>query len=1685
MSKFIKNLLKIKNINNSKEKASQNMGVTRSVIKWLIAAVAPVLAKALIVAIMVCILMAPFAMTHLLIKNAWDNIDNTMLKMSTNVSIFLNDWFILDKKDSEDKNANTYNKYLLKRFESILEKVGDQSMSTEEVFQTKNAAIAWVYGKIYKSYFDATVIDYFSEVIPWSSPNTVKPIKSFEDAVNDGDSEGEERESPEEALKRMYGDKINAYDIQAFDYVAGTVYDLMNLDLELIRKELLDNINSDDLEKAYVKKLADKDVYGKYGGKLINAICSKNREVFEKGITNLSQNLRSIRRFCLDKGIDFKLTEYRLNDGVYNQHYTVIEVLENANATLNDYRWSWLISGLKMTSKHSFYDGEYTAKKFISSEDDMERLIWCAENIDIPIKQYIENIDDKEYKAELLEHYEKLKSASTHNGFIDKTVKEYRKKIVEYKAEVENDLISVDAKELLSKQIEHLKLDRTQKAADAYKEYLLATKPAGKVSYKTLDVKSIDVIKELASMKKYSSFDVDVKSDGEFKIKLKTSSKTYKENIRKELANVNNLIFDKKGNPVISGRNSNTKQEYLTDRYVNVVDKFILVAKQALDDINNSVDNTLKVFSDGGESYFNEQIENSKNEVKEIADKILKTSVYSKLTCKDVAIHTNVEKTYVAEIKTKIKVPSENELKKIDESGDDKILKDIGKYLFATNKSELNSKIKEYYSEPVSDKEIDEYDGLMVLYAEKMDDLYKAVKLKKLALGKDSSVNIEKLKKDLNAIKDEESVKINKIILKLEEYKKVTNFVDQSICIDADMSTTYKLKADGSYAKGGADSKYIASNDKSTVEILTYVNSIEEAVKRVAEEFYEDVLVRINLKNKTSFGGSIGGSITVSLDGLELGANANMSNSSFANTMKHWDTIKSVCDRFNFDPYLMVAIICTESSGNQYSYNGKAAGLTQIEHVHWGKTVSLKDKNNNIESFTITKDELLSNVELAIKAGIWEMQQNMNDFNGNLPAAIVGYNFGPSGCRYTVWHYLCSQGQGSLGDWPGVDPPSSVSKKINDYLSTGDTGWLSSRQWYSSEGHHKFSGAGGGTANHLEKLLSYYYVDNGQYPWYINSKTGQKVNMLSGGASVTPDKGDGSTSTEDNSNKYHKNNRLILWKEFYSSNGVFEEADKWAKENKYKGEYTKDVCETIKDVVGENEKKIISAGLTTTETQNIIAGIINYKNNFKFDSLDKKKIKKEVTSILEDYLDCAKQVGKKGVYFVTYMYVSEDRELCKEEILNYEDNFIDYLKEKHGDEANSTTDIDDNVLTTIKIMSGKLDANIESIYNASDIDNIDNAVLETPLDAFYREWFEAKELMHEIYNVVTDGTGAPSLSTNMGGTAGGALNGVISGETIHRDLTKFKMPTEKELNDFIAKVSNGNGSFNGNAAIFIKASQLSGLDPVYLVAHAGLESGWGYADLNKSNYFGIGAYNGSEFESALTFGSGLEQGICQGAQWINKNYTSVGQNSLYLMIHPQEAGRPAGHIYAQNDDGTPNLKWMRDIASIMDRAPWYSGSAGVTVNGQASKGDISAESNRVISSDEKAIVVKSKGAEYTISLEGLSDKQKKLIQEAVKHIGKTYVSGANGPDTFDCSGFTQYVYKKALGKDITRTTYSQINEGAAVGKNDLVLGDLYFPHSGHVGIYIGNNLMIHAPSTGDVVKIGPVYGDNPSFRRVY
>ena len=99
-----------------------------------------------------------------------------------------------------------------------------------------------------------------------------------------------------------------------------------------------------------------------------------------------------------------------------------------------------------------------------------------------------------------------------------------------------------------------------------------------------------------------------------------------------------------------------------------------------------------------------------------------------------------------------------------------------------------------------------------------------------------------------------------------------------------------------------------------------------------------------------------------------------------------------------------------------------------------------------------------------------------------------------------------------------------------------------------------------------------------------------------------------------------------------------------------------------------------------------------------------------------------------------------------------------------------------------------------------------------------------------------------------------------------------------------------------------------------------------------------------------------------------------------------------------------------------------------------------------------------------------------VVGIAMRYLGTPYVWGGASPAGFDCSGLVMYVFAQ-VGISLPHSSYAQYGMGSPVARSDLQPGDLvFFDGLGHVGIYVGGGSFIHAPHTGDVVKISSLSG---------
>ncbi len=223
----------------------------------------------------------------------------------------------------------------------------------------------------------------------------------------------------------------------------------------------------------------------------------------------------------------------------------------------------------------------------------------------------------------------------------------------------------------------------------------------------------------------------------------------------------------------------------------------------------------------------------------------------------------------------------------------------------------------------------------------------------------------------------------------------------------------------------------------------------------------------------------------------------------------------------------------------------------------------------------------------------------------------------------------------------------------------------------------------------------------------------------------------------------------------------------------------------------------------------------------------------------------------------------------------------------------SSSTIVDNALN-------RLGYNVENLRSVGAQENLINVNLDSlGLD---------EEIVNQVREILTQ-----NLSSGIT-TTGEAVTPQSQQQVYTQDLGIKSNVTADDINAIIDKntANKPNSMMKGMGETIIQASEQTGIDAMYLMAHAAWETGWGTSGIlnDKYNWFGIGAYNASPGESAYRFND-KNDGFIAGAEWIKKNYYDAGQNTISGMISVP------GHNYAVYDDGSPNIGWRDGISSII------------------------------------------------------------------------------------------------------------------------------------------------------------------------
>ena len=254
------------------------------------------------------------------------------------------------------------------------------------------------------------------------------------------------------------------------------------------------------------------------------------------------------------------------------------------------------------------------------------------------------------------------------------------------------------------------------------------------------------------------------------------------------------------------------------------------------------------------------------------------------------------------------------------------------------------------------------------------------------------------------------------------------------------------------------------------------------------------------------------------------------------------------------------------------------------------------------------------------------------------------------------------------------------------------------------------------------------------------------------------------------------------------------------------------------------------------------------------------------------------------------------------------------------------------------------------------------------------------------------------------------------------------------------------------------------------------------------------AYTGDEFKVIGTQGEWVKVSLEDGEGWLATRYVDIKESIGYVTgekVNFRKEANTESEVIKELEIGSTvkvleaNENWLKvkkgedegyiRALYVSEEAPVIEVEEPVVVNetqtsntqsnrtqSSTSSSNSSSSNNSTNSSNGQAQKpAQNNNSSYNPPASSTSSVQA-VLNLAYSKIGCPYVWGAEGPNSFDCSGFTSYVFRNAAGVSLPRTTYEQINVGTPVAYSDLQPGDLVFPHTGHVGIYVGNGQMIHA-----------------------
>ena len=199
-------------------------------------------------------------------------------------------------------------------------------------------------------------------------------------------------------------------------------------------------------------------------------------------------------------------------------------------------------------------------------------------------------------------------------------------------------------------------------------------------------------------------------------------------------------------------------------------------------------------------------------------------------------------------------------------------------------------------------------------------------------------------------------------------------------------------------------------------------------------------------------------------------------------SLKYMPYFEKYGEMYGIDPYLLMAITCTESNGNPNCKYGANYGLMQINFKGSRSIKAYNFKTKSYDTISISSSSQLlgdKSVDFNIRAGAMQLQEKARELFFNPSASVQGYNFGQNGFKRAIAYYI-SNGNVSAGK-----SMSLKDSRIASYIESNDTDWIT-REFNGKTALEIYtSNGGGGTASYVSDVLSYYRGQD-KKPWIMD-----------------------------------------------------------------------------------------------------------------------------------------------------------------------------------------------------------------------------------------------------------------------------------------------------------------------------------------------------------------------------------------------------------------------------------------------------------------------------------------------------------------------------------------------------------------------------------------------------------------------